>query len=100
MLSHDAVAVADGAEAIEQLVAEKSRFDLILLDDAMPGMSGRETFVQLMALGISVPVVICSGRNVIPEEFATSAADRPIAVLAKPFTMRSLQSVLAQASPQ
>lgn len=99
VMQHEAVAVASGAEAIELIAAAESQFDLILLDESMPGMSGRETLVQLLAMGCKVPVVICSGRKVIPDEFAVSAVGQPVAVLAKPFTLRSLQSALMRAFP-
>ena len=98
-MQHEAVAVASGAEAIELVAATESRFDLILLDESMPGMSGRETLAQLLALGCKVPVVICSGKNVTIESFATSTVGQPAAVLAKPFTLRSLQSALKRAFP-
>jgi CheY-like chemotaxis protein len=99
VMQHEAVTVASGAEALEHLALNESRFDLILLDESMPGMSGRETLLQLRALGIRIPVVIFSGKNVAVEEFAASADPRPAAVLSKPFTLRSLQSALIRAFP-
>jgi two-component system, cell cycle sensor histidine kinase and response regulator CckA len=99
LLQHEVLTAASGSEAIEQVVAQESRFDLILLDDAMPQMSGRETLAQLFALGSRIPVIICTGRVVTPEEFAESVQNRPIAVLSKPFNLRGLQSALALVFP-
>jgi CheY-like chemotaxis protein len=50
---------ADGLEALEAL--KKERFDLVVLDLTMPGMSGREAFQRMRALVPGMPVIVSSG---------------------------------------
>lgn len=99
VMKHEFVAVASGAEAIQQVVESRSPFDLILLDEAMPEKSGRETLKELCERGIKVPVIMCSGRNAAIEQFKLSPDCQPVGILTKPFTLRSLQTVLSVVFP-
>jgi len=59
--------------------------DVVLLDVAMPSMSGPEAFRELRGLDRQVPVVVTSGFT--ESETAVSFAGRDIAgFLPKPFT--------------
>jgi FixJ family two-component response regulator len=72
--------------------------DCLILDLAMPGMSGLELLQELVGRGRSVPVI-----------FITAQADRSVravlrrqgaaAVLSKPFNERALLSALKAALP-
>ncbi len=100
LLEHEVVTAAGGSEAIGKIVEETSQFNVILLDDAMPQMSGRETLAQLFALGIRIPVIFCTGKLVTPEELAETpqgepTPGQPVVVLSKPFNLQGLQSALA-----
>lgn len=95
LLQHDVVTATSGPDAIEQIAAPDAHFDLILLDESMPQMSGRETLAQLSSLGLQIPVILCTGRMVTPGDLAESAGGRPIAVLSKPFNLQGLQSALS-----
>jgi CheY-like chemotaxis protein len=53
---YEVVAVRDGGDALEAL--EKQRFDVLLIDEMMPGMGGLETLDQLKARGVSLPVIL------------------------------------------
>ncbi len=48
--------VNSGADALEQV--EKQNFDIVFLDEMMPGMSGLETLVQIKQSFPSLPVVM------------------------------------------
>jgi DNA-binding response OmpR family regulator len=64
--------------------------DLIILDDALPGMDGREV-CQLLKLNEetrNLPVIVYSGNDDIDESLKLSGA--PNAVLHKPFDIKSL----------
>jgi CheY-like chemotaxis protein len=50
------VAVPTGGDALEAL--EKERFDLLLIDEMMPGLGGLETLDQLKPRGLSLPVIL------------------------------------------
>ena len=97
LLQHEVVAVNGGEAAIRTLQSSETEFDLILLDALMPGMSGPQTMQQLNYLGIKVPIILCSGREMTVEEFNGSDELRPRTVLGKPFTIQRLQSAIAAA---
>jgi CheY-like chemotaxis protein len=89
-----AVLVAgSGIEAVELMKERGADVDLVLLDLAMPGMSGEEALDRIRAIRPDVPVAICSGH---PE-----AQVRPLfegkrvqGFVKKPFTA---QAILAAA---
>jgi CheY-like chemotaxis protein len=51
---------ASGADALAAL-RDGQRFDLVVLDVAMPGMDGAECFVRLRAIDPAMPILIASG---------------------------------------
>ena len=97
LLRHEVVAVNGGEVAIRTLQSSETAFDLILLDELMPGMSGPQTMQKLAYLGIEVPIILCSGREMTVEEFTGSDELRPRAVLGKPFTIQRLQEAALKA---
>ncbi len=97
LLQHDVVAVNGGEVAIRTLQSSDTEFDLILLDELMPGMSGPQTMKQMAYLGIRVPIILCSGREMTVEEFIGSDKIRPNAMLTKPFTVQRLQEAVLKA---
>lgn len=53
---YDVTSVANGADAVERV--RETRFDLVLLDEQMPGMGGLETLKQIKEHSPEVPVVM------------------------------------------
>ena len=97
ILQHDVTAVDGGESAIQAVQSAEVPFDLIFLDEFMPGMDGAQTMQQLAYLGIRTPVILCSGREMMVEEFSGAEELRPRAVLGKPFTIQRLQEAVAKA---
>ena len=98
ILQHDVIAVDSGETAIRTLQSTEVPFDLIFLDEIMPGMSGPQTMQQLAYLGIRIPIILCSGREMTVEEFTGAKELRPHAVLGKPFTIQRLQTAIVAAT--
>ena len=94
ILQHDVIAVDSGETAIRTLQSAEVPFDLIFLDEIMPGISGPQTMQKLAYLGIKIPVILCSGREMTVEEFTGAEELRPHAVLGKPFTIQRLQEAI------
>ncbi|MCQ9155499.1 ATP-binding response regulator [Acidomonas methanolica] len=86
---HDVVTARDGAEALA-LVENGERFDLVVLDLMMPGMSGRECGEALARVAPSLPVLYVSGYA-DPGSLPGDAF-----VLDKPFTPQTLRAALVE----
>ncbi len=93
-LGHQANLFADGAKFLEQ-VQEGQRFDLVLMDNVMPGMTGRSTYERLRVIDSDVPVIICSGRALDLKNFSVPTTRQPDAFLAKPFSISDLATAIA-----
>lgn len=60
-LGHEVTSTSSGPECIDVFRTKKDLFHVILLDDLMPGMSGRACFEHLRAICPKVKVLIISG---------------------------------------
>ena len=80
-------AVYDGEEALDFIMAEK--YDGIILDVMMPGMSGIEVLSTIRRKGIGTPVLLLTAKGEISDkvEGLNAGADD---YLAKPFAMPEL----------
>lgn len=85
---------ADGVEALV-LYRAKRPFDALLLDEEMPGLTGRQLLRLLRGEGDRVPAVICSGNLVLEPGEQGELGVGP--VLRKPVSMRDLVAALRAA---
>ena len=60
-LGYDVIVKMDGRAALELFRAGPDRFDLIITDQAMPGMSGTELAKELTSIRPDIPVILCTG---------------------------------------
>jgi signal transduction histidine kinase/CheY-like chemotaxis protein len=60
-MGYETLQAENGREAVEIYREEKESIDVVLLDQIMPEMNGREAFHQLQALNPKVRVVLFSG---------------------------------------
>ena len=89
----DITQVGSGYEAIDQILAQK-QYDLILLDDMMPKMSGVETLQKLKGIdGFSTPVVVLTA-NAISGMREKYLKDGFQDYLAKPIDKAELEKVI------
>lgn len=87
--------VAGSGEAGERIFQGRE-FDLVLLDLALPGISGLDLLRRWQQSAITVPVIMISGSATIPEAvqaLKSGAAD----FLVKPIDMLLLEAVLKRA---
>ena len=73
---YDIVTVSNGTDAIEQ--CREHNFDLVLLDEQMPGISGLETLRQLKEINPSLPVVMVTKseeENIMEQAIGQKIAD-------------------------
>jgi len=90
---HDVDIDGDGQHALERLLANRSRYDAVVLDVMLPGKDGFSVVKQLRSEGHYVPVLMLTARS-RPEDvlhgFESGADD----YLPKPFELQILMARL------
>jgi PAS domain S-box-containing protein len=84
---------AQPRRAWELVAADVERFDLVVADHEMPGLTGLELAAALRLLAPGLPVVLCSGY-LRPEVVAGAAACGIAGILAKPVDLAELTAVV------
>ncbi|WP_432510994.1 response regulator [Kineococcus sp. SYSU DK001] len=95
-LGHRVVAAADGAEALA-VIAERGAPEVVVLDVAMPGMTGLEVLRTLRAQPehAGLPAIFLSAR-VRPEDI-TAGEELGAIYLTKPFVVSALAGAIEKA---
>jgi signal transduction histidine kinase len=88
---HSVVTAASGREALEKF--RRQRFDLVLMDRAMPEMNGDQTAGFIKQLNESVPVILLTGFGALIEVTGTQPASVDV-VLSKPITLDVLRRTI------
>lgn len=55
--------ITDSKEALERVRADPQRFDLIITDQTMPGLSGSELAKAVLAIAPLMPIILCTGHS-------------------------------------
>ena len=93
---HETVAAADGGEALDVLVRENGRFDLLLTDIKMPVMDG--IALALVAARDYPDLLILLMTGFADQRERASGLDALIhGILTKPFALADLQSAIREA---
>jgi len=88
-----------GDEALEVFAADPTAFDLVLTDQAMPGMMGTELARELLELRPDLPVVLCTGfSHILSEEDAHQVGVRELVM--KPIMRSELSEAIRRALGQ
>ncbi|HWQ11701.1 MAG TPA: response regulator [Roseiflexaceae bacterium] len=86
---------ADGASALGRIATDPP--DVLLLDYAMPRMSGRDVLQRLQQMGMQhLPVIVLSASL----HAASCLAEGATLLVRKPFTLQELCDAVAQCLPQ
>lgn len=96
-IGFEVIVAGDGNEAL--LLFDRHREDLfvVLCDLSMPGMDGWQTIAALHSRAPGFPVVLSSG-HAIDNSITDKHAEKPWAVMAKPYVFATLKDILQQAS--
>ena len=73
---YDVTPVNSGADAIEQI--QERTYDLVFLDENMPGLTGLQTLTEIKALRPTVPVVMITKseeEHIMEEAIGSKIAD-------------------------
>jgi CheY-like chemotaxis protein len=95
-LGHQAVAVVDAEEALARL--KKERFDAVMTDIRLPGMSGIELTRAVVRDYPNLPVVIASGYGTLNLEILLGDKSRSVFMLPKPYDLPALERTLSEAA--
>jgi len=88
----------DGNEALELYHHPANKFDLVVTDESMPGMSGIELAQRIYKTNPETPVVLCSGHMLTMHEEGM-AATNITAVLPKTSICSQLPSLIEEIFP-
>ncbi|CDZ46196.1 response regulator [Neorhizobium galegae] len=91
-LGHIATEASSAAAALEILGSDR-KFDLVITDHAMPGMTGAELARRILASYPGLPVILASGYVELHEDHGLSDLPR----MMKPFTQEQLQTAVHRA---
>ena len=88
-LGYDVQAETDPEKALEDFFENPGRFDLVITDQAMPGMSGLTLAKRLLEVRPDIPVVLCTGYSeTVDEKTARKAGIKGF--LMKPLTREQM----------
>jgi PAS domain S-box-containing protein len=89
---HEVLTAKDGVEGLRCFL--NSKFDLVITDKAMPGMSGEQMAVAIRQFSSKMPIVLLTGFHTSRESAELSG----ISVIAtKPITMTALRATIEKA---
>jgi CheY-like chemotaxis protein len=95
-LGHTSVAVLAAETALQRLAEQ--RFDAVLTDVSLPGMSGIDLAKELVKRYPKLPVVISSGYGAKNMEFALGKPEPGVFFLPKPYDLPTLEKTLKAAA--
>jgi len=84
----------NGADGVEIYKANPSSFDIVILDKIMPGMGGKEVYIELKKINPKIKTVLASGYS---NEQAQDILDLGVSgFIRKPYTMAALSKLLSE----
>jgi len=86
---------ASAERALRLFREQPGRFDLVLADITMPGMSGEELAVEVLRVDPRVSVILCSGYAYSPLSIAPEH-EAQVRFLQKPFLPRTLVQIVQE----
>jgi len=95
-LGYDVTTRHASIEALQLFRNDPDRFDLVITDMTMPGLTGDDLAIQLLSLCPDLPIILCTGHsNRISESRARRLGIR--AFVMKPLTQRELAETVRRA---
>ena len=92
-LGYEPAGYGDSREALEAVRAEPSRFEAMVSDEVMPGLTGTQLAIEVRKINPTLPILIASGYG--GSGFETRALSAGVdRVLKKPYRMGEIAEVL------
>jgi CheY-like chemotaxis protein/nitrogen-specific signal transduction histidine kinase len=96
-LGHTVVDANDGTAALEVLTRDR-RFDLLILDFAMPAMNGAQLAGQITAIWAGAPILFVTGY--VENDSLRPWSDKGYQTLRKPFSSAELAEAIGRVAQQ
>jgi PAS domain S-box-containing protein len=93
-MGHEVVEASSGDLALK-LFKEHDDFDLLITDQAMPGMTGLQLIEKIRSERANLPVILATGYAELPEGYSFD-----VPKITKPFDERQLAAAVSQASDE
>jgi PAS domain S-box-containing protein len=92
-LGYRVIAKTNATEALDIFRIKPDEFDLVITDQTMPHMMGRELAAELLRIRPDIPIILCTGfSEVIHEEEAKAMGIREF--IMKPFSLNEMAGVI------
>ena len=98
-LGYEVVTETSSRAALALFVRQPNRFDLVITDMTMPGMTGKELANELRRIRPDIPIILCTGFSHHLNEEQTKAIGI-CALLRKPFVLQELAETIRAALQQ
>ena len=95
-LGYEVTAMNDSTEAFEAFSSDPSRFDLVITDQTMPGITGLNLARELHKIRPHIPIILCTGQS----DAVTLDTIKEVGItefLMKPFARRELAEAIRRA---
>jgi PAS domain S-box-containing protein len=93
-MGHEVVEASSGDLALK-LLKEHDDFDLLITDQAMPGMTGLQLIENIRSHRANLPVILATGYAELPEGYSFD-----VPKLSKPFDERQLAAAVSEAGDE
>jgi PAS domain S-box-containing protein len=92
-LGYEVTVRTNSLEALATFQNQPNRFDVVITDQTMPGMTGMELARQILRMSPDIPIILCTGYStLISEEQAKAQGIRAFAM--KPLTKTTIATLL------
>jgi PAS domain S-box-containing protein len=95
-LGYRVTALSSSLEALETFQQDTERFDLVITDQTMPGMTGTDLSRRILQIRPGMPIILCTGYStLISAEKAASMGIRGFAM--KPLARKDIAAIIRKA---
>jgi PAS domain S-box-containing protein len=92
-LGYKVIGKTDALEALGVFKEQPDGFDLVITDQTMPNLTGRQLAEELLRIRPDIPIILCTGfSEVIHEEEAKAMGIREF--IMKPFSMNEMAGII------
>ena len=92
-LGYEVVIQTSSLATLDTFLRDPNRFDAVITDQTMPGMTGIDLAEKMMRIRPDIPIILCTGfSSVINEEQAKSEGIR--AFVMKPLSQKRIATIL------